>query len=178
MLCCFIKVFVVVESLEQREQQLQTTTLKHSWATHSQLTLTLHCVCLLTLFSLSLSLSLCLSLSMSLSPCLSLSVSLCVSLYVSLSMSLSLSPSLSLCLSLSLSVSLCLSLCLSLSLSLSPGSDGPVQNQKSVDSFSFLHHPVHQRSLEILQRCKDDKYSKMTKITRFSRSTVIQNSVY
>ncbi|XP_050955133.1 unconventional myosin-IXAb isoform X3 [Labeo rohita] len=38
-------------------------------------------------------------------------------------------------------------------------SDGPVQNQKSVDSFSFLHHPVHQRSLEILQRCKDDKYN-------------------
>ncbi|XP_045083107.1 unconventional myosin-IXAb isoform X6 [Coregonus clupeaformis] len=29
---------------------------------------------------------------------------------------------------------------------------------KSVDSFSFLHHPVHQRSLEILQRCKDEKY--------------------
>ncbi|XP_026166425.1 unconventional myosin-IXAb-like isoform X3 [Mastacembelus armatus] len=27
------------------------------------------------------------------------------------------------------------------------------------DSFSFLHHPVHQRSLEILQRCKDEKYS-------------------
>ncbi|XP_051545048.1 unconventional myosin-IXAb isoform X3 [Myxocyprinus asiaticus] len=37
--------------------------------------------------------------------------------------------------------------------------DSPVQNQKSVDSFSFLHHPVHQRSLEILQRCKDDKYN-------------------
>uniref|UniRef100_A0AAZ3R951 Myosin motor domain-containing protein n=1 Tax=Oncorhynchus tshawytscha TaxID=74940 RepID=A0AAZ3R951_ONCTS len=33
---------------------------------------------------------------------------------------------------------------------------------KSVDSFSFLHHPVHQRSLEILQRCKDEKYSKKT----------------
>uniref|UniRef100_A0A8C5E0N9 Unconventional myosin-IXa-like n=1 Tax=Gouania willdenowi TaxID=441366 RepID=A0A8C5E0N9_GOUWI len=30
---------------------------------------------------------------------------------------------------------------------------------KSVDNFSFLHHPVHQRSLEILQRCKDEKYS-------------------
>ncbi|XP_060770576.1 unconventional myosin-IXAb isoform X2 [Neoarius graeffei] len=30
---------------------------------------------------------------------------------------------------------------------------------KKVDSFSFLHHPVHQRSLEILQRCKDDKYN-------------------
>ncbi|XP_026057844.1 unconventional myosin-IXAb isoform X3 [Carassius auratus] len=39
------------------------------------------------------------------------------------------------------------------------GSDGPLQTQKSVDSFSFLHHPVHQRSLEILQRCKDDKYN-------------------
>uniref|UniRef100_A0A4W5RQI9 Myosin motor domain-containing protein n=1 Tax=Hucho hucho TaxID=62062 RepID=A0A4W5RQI9_9TELE len=33
---------------------------------------------------------------------------------------------------------------------------------KSMDSFSFLHHPVHQRSLEILQRCKDEKYSKKT----------------
>uniref|UniRef100_A0A673CS24 Myosin IXAa n=1 Tax=Sphaeramia orbicularis TaxID=375764 RepID=A0A673CS24_9TELE len=31
---------------------------------------------------------------------------------------------------------------------------------KSVDSFSFLQHPVHQRSLEILQRCKEEKYSK------------------
>ncbi|XP_039503928.1 unconventional myosin-IXAb isoform X2 [Pimephales promelas] len=41
----------------------------------------------------------------------------------------------------------------------STGSDGPVQTQKSVDSFSFLHHPVHQRSLEILQRCKDDRYN-------------------
>ncbi|XP_067091256.1 unconventional myosin-IXAb [Osmerus mordax] len=30
---------------------------------------------------------------------------------------------------------------------------------KSVDSFSFLHHPVHQRSLEILQRCKDEKHN-------------------
>ncbi|XP_046714950.1 unconventional myosin-IXAb isoform X1 [Silurus meridionalis] len=30
---------------------------------------------------------------------------------------------------------------------------------KKVDSFSFLHHPVHQRSLEILQRCKDDKFN-------------------
>uniref|UniRef100_A0A9J7XV26 Myosin IXAb n=1 Tax=Cyprinus carpio carpio TaxID=630221 RepID=A0A9J7XV26_CYPCA len=55
-------------------------------------------------------------------------------------------------------------------------SDGPVQNHKSVDSFSFLHHPVHQRSLEILQRCKDDKNSKMTK-NHFSRSIVIQTRV-
>ncbi|XP_036432235.1 unconventional myosin-IXAb isoform X3 [Colossoma macropomum] len=41
------------------------------------------------------------------------------------------------------------------------GSDSAVQCTviKSVDSFSFLHHPVHQRSLEILQRCKDDKYN-------------------
>ena len=31
---------------------------------------------------------------------------------------------------------------------------------KSMDSFSFLQHPVHQRSLEILQRCKEEKYSK------------------
>ncbi|XP_057185155.1 unconventional myosin-IXAb isoform X4 [Triplophysa rosa] len=39
------------------------------------------------------------------------------------------------------------------------GSESPVQIRKSVDSFSFLHHPVHQRSLEILQRCKDDRHS-------------------
>ncbi|XP_066523093.1 unconventional myosin-IXAb isoform X2 [Hoplias malabaricus] len=41
------------------------------------------------------------------------------------------------------------------------GSDSvvPCPVIKSVDSFSFLHHPVHQRSLEILQRCKDDKYN-------------------
>uniref|UniRef100_A0A3P9IMR6 Myosin IXAa n=1 Tax=Oryzias latipes TaxID=8090 RepID=A0A3P9IMR6_ORYLA len=31
---------------------------------------------------------------------------------------------------------------------------------KSLDSFSFLQHPVHQRSLEILQRCKEEKHSK------------------
>uniref|UniRef100_A0A673AH63 Myosin IXAb n=1 Tax=Sphaeramia orbicularis TaxID=375764 RepID=A0A673AH63_9TELE len=37
---------------------------------------------------------------------------------------------------------------------------------KSVDSFSFLHHPVHQRSLEILQRCKDEKYSMNRKSPR------------
>ncbi|XP_056137125.1 unconventional myosin-IXAb [Lampris incognitus] len=35
----------------------------------------------------------------------------------------------------------------------------PCAVMKTVDSFSFLHHPVHQRSLEILQRCKDEKYS-------------------
>ncbi|XP_034541860.1 unconventional myosin-IXAa-like [Notolabrus celidotus] len=35
----------------------------------------------------------------------------------------------------------------------------PCSVVKTVDSFSFLHHPVHQRSLEILQRCKDEKYS-------------------
>ncbi|KAA0724729.1 Unconventional myosin-IXa [Triplophysa tibetana] len=39
------------------------------------------------------------------------------------------------------------------------GSESPVLDRKSVDSFSFLHHPVHQRSLEILQRCKDDRHS-------------------
>ncbi|KAK5901833.1 hypothetical protein CesoFtcFv8_007152 [Champsocephalus esox] len=41
------------------------------------------------------------------------------------------------------------------------GSDAavPCAVVKTVDSFSFLHHPVHQRSLEILQRCKDEKYS-------------------
>lgn len=45
------------------------------------------------------------------------------------------------------------------------GSESPVPNRKSVDSFSFLHHPVHQRSLEILQRCKDDRHSKTTNTT-------------
>nr|XP_023693952.1 unconventional myosin-IXa-like [Paramormyrops kingsleyae] len=30
---------------------------------------------------------------------------------------------------------------------------------KSVDNFSFLLHPVHQRSLEILQRCKEERHS-------------------
>ncbi|MFT7814429.1 unconventional myosin-IXa-like isoform X3 [Arapaima gigas] len=30
---------------------------------------------------------------------------------------------------------------------------------KSVDTFSFLLHPVHQRSLEILQRCKEEKHN-------------------
>ncbi|XP_028999561.1 unconventional myosin-IXAa isoform X3 [Betta splendens] len=30
---------------------------------------------------------------------------------------------------------------------------------QSVDSFSFLQHPVHQRSLAILQRCKEENYS-------------------
>ncbi|XP_062849120.1 unconventional myosin-IXAb isoform X2 [Trichomycterus rosablanca] len=46
----------------------------------------------------------------------------------------------------------------------SVGSDTAVQCtvMKRVDSFSFLHHPVHQRSLEILQRCKDDKYNPCT----------------
>uniref|UniRef100_A0A9J7ZIX9 Myosin IXAb n=2 Tax=Cyprinus carpio carpio TaxID=630221 RepID=A0A9J7ZIX9_CYPCA len=53
------------------------------------------------------------------------------------------------------------------------GSDGPVQNQKSVDSFSFLHHPVHQRSLEILQRCKDDKYN--SSISRRSPRTPLSD---
>uniref|UniRef100_A0A8K9X1Y3 Myosin IXA n=1 Tax=Oncorhynchus mykiss TaxID=8022 RepID=A0A8K9X1Y3_ONCMY len=38
----------------------------------------------------------------------------------------------------------------------------------SVDSFSFLHHPVHQRSLEILQRCKEEKYSKTSLRTPLS----------
>ncbi|XP_035992065.1 LOW QUALITY PROTEIN: unconventional myosin-IXAa [Fundulus heteroclitus] len=30
---------------------------------------------------------------------------------------------------------------------------------KKMDSFSFLQHPVHQRSLEILQRCKEEKHT-------------------
>ncbi|XP_071669828.1 unconventional myosin-IXa isoform X5 [Patagioenas fasciata] len=42
---------------------------------------------------------------------------------------------------------------------------------KNVDSFSFLHHPVHQRSLEILQRCKEEKYS----ITRKSPRTPLSD---
>lgn len=36
---------------------------------------------------------------------------------------------------------------------------------KRVDSFSFLQHPVHQRSLEILQRCKEEKHSKAANTT-------------
>ncbi|XP_052416149.1 unconventional myosin-IXAa isoform X8 [Carassius gibelio] len=39
------------------------------------------------------------------------------------------------------------------------GHDAAAPVVKSVDSFSYLHHPVHQRSLEILQRCKEEKYS-------------------
>ncbi|XP_048185380.1 unconventional myosin-IXa isoform X2 [Perognathus longimembris pacificus] len=42
---------------------------------------------------------------------------------------------------------------------------------KSMDSFSFLQHPVHQRSLEILQRCKEEKYS----ITRKSPRTPLSD---
>ncbi|XP_051984241.1 unconventional myosin-IXAa-like [Xyrauchen texanus] len=38
------------------------------------------------------------------------------------------------------------------------GHDAAAPVVKIVDSFSFLHHPVHQRSLEILQRCKEEKY--------------------
>ncbi|XP_078388525.1 unconventional myosin-IXAa isoform X2 [Cetorhinus maximus] len=54
-----------------------------------------------------------------------------------------------------------------------PGHDDavPFTVLKSVDSFSFLHHPVHQRSLEILQRCKEEKYS----ITRKSPRTPLSN---
>ncbi|KAM8894379.1 unconventional myosin-IXAa isoform 3-T4 [Spinachia spinachia] len=37
---------------------------------------------------------------------------------------------------------------------------------KRVDSFSFLQHPVHQRSLEILQRCKEEKHSVSRKSPR------------
>lgn len=43
---------------------------------------------------------------------------------------------------------------------------------KSVDSFSFLHHPVHQRSLEILQRCKEEKYSKAPPLALPSHMTL------
>ncbi|CAL8352353.1 unnamed protein product [Merluccius merluccius] len=43
----------------------------------------------------------------------------------------------------------------------STGHDGaaPCAVLNIADSFSFLQHPVHQRSLEILQRCKEEKYS-------------------
>ncbi|XP_034736358.1 unconventional myosin-IXAa isoform X3 [Etheostoma cragini] len=37
---------------------------------------------------------------------------------------------------------------------------------KSVDSFSFLRHPVHQRSLEILQKCKEEKNSGTSRSSR------------
>uniref|UniRef100_A0A672JM90 Myosin IXAa n=1 Tax=Salarias fasciatus TaxID=181472 RepID=A0A672JM90_SALFA len=42
---------------------------------------------------------------------------------------------------------------------------------KSVDSFSFLQHPVHQRSLEILQRCKEEKHSKAANLTETQTTT-------
>uniref|UniRef100_A0A3Q1BP98 Myosin IXA n=1 Tax=Amphiprion ocellaris TaxID=80972 RepID=A0A3Q1BP98_AMPOC len=53
------------------------------------------------------------------------------------------------------------------------GHDGaaPCAVLKSVDSFSFLQHPVHQRSLEILQRCKEEKYS----VTRKSPRTPLSD---
>ncbi|KAJ3593941.1 hypothetical protein NHX12_006274 [Muraenolepis orangiensis] len=41
----------------------------------------------------------------------------------------------------------------------STGHDDAAPILNIADSFSFLHHPVHQRSLEILQRCKEEKYS-------------------
>ncbi|KAL2088445.1 hypothetical protein ACEWY4_015344 [Coilia grayii] len=47
---------------------------------------------------------------------------------------------------------------------------------KSVDSFSFLHHPVHQRSLEILQRCKEEKYTGMTRRTPRTPLSDLQGS--
>ncbi|XP_048473063.1 unconventional myosin-IXAa isoform X2 [Rhincodon typus] len=55
-----------------------------------------------------------------------------------------------------------------------PGHDDavPFPVLKSVDSFSFLHHPVHQRSLEILQRCKEEKYSIMRKSPRMPLSNL------
>ncbi|XP_013857031.1 unconventional myosin-IXAa isoform X3 [Austrofundulus limnaeus] len=43
---------------------------------------------------------------------------------------------------------------------------------KSVDSFSFLQHPVHQRSLEILQRCKEEKNSMTRKSPRTPLSDI------
>ncbi|XP_034076890.1 unconventional myosin-IXAa isoform X4 [Gymnodraco acuticeps] len=54
-----------------------------------------------------------------------------------------------------------------------PGHDdaAPCAVLKSVDSFSFLQHPVHQRSLEILQRCKEEKHS----VTRKSPRTPLSD---
>ncbi|XP_061595383.1 unconventional myosin-IXAa [Cololabis saira] len=50
---------------------------------------------------------------------------------------------------------------------------------KSVDSFSFLQHPVHQRSLEILQRCKEEKYSMTRKSPRAPLSDIQgSNTIY
>uniref|UniRef100_A0A4W4GQR3 Myosin IXA n=1 Tax=Electrophorus electricus TaxID=8005 RepID=A0A4W4GQR3_ELEEL len=46
------------------------------------------------------------------------------------------------------------------------GDAAPCAALKSVDSFSFLHHPVHQRSLEILQRCKEERNSMSRRIPR------------
>ncbi|XP_069758507.1 unconventional myosin-IXAa isoform X2 [Narcine bancroftii] len=55
-----------------------------------------------------------------------------------------------------------------------PGHDDavPYPVLKGVDSFSFLHHPVHQRSLEILQRCKEEKYSITRKTPRTPLSSL------
>lgn len=70
-----------------------------------------------------------------------------------------------------LSLSLCIFfppslLCFSFVLLLQGHDDAaPCAVLKSVDSFSFLQHPVHQRSLEILQRCKEEKYSKAANTT-------------
>eukprot|EP00066_Takifugu_rubripes_P018966 XP_011608232.1 PREDICTED: unconventional myosin-IXa isoform X2 [Takifugu rubripes] len=47
----------------------------------------------------------------------------------------------------------------------------PCADLKSVDSFSFLQHPVHQRSLEILQRCKEENHS----VTRRSPRTPLSD---
>ncbi|XP_048886169.1 unconventional myosin-IXAa isoform X4 [Brienomyrus brachyistius] len=55
-----------------------------------------------------------------------------------------------------------------------PGHDdaAPCAVLKSVDSFSFLQHPVHQRSLAILQRCKEEKYSITRRTPRSPRSNL------
>uniref|UniRef100_A0A3B3TDD5 Myosin IXA n=1 Tax=Paramormyrops kingsleyae TaxID=1676925 RepID=A0A3B3TDD5_9TELE len=55
-----------------------------------------------------------------------------------------------------------------------PGHDdaAPCAVLKSVDSFSFLQHPVHQRSLAILQRCKEEKYSITRKTPRSPLSSL------
>uniref|UniRef100_A0A671QSZ3 Unconventional myosin-IXa-like n=1 Tax=Sinocyclocheilus anshuiensis TaxID=1608454 RepID=A0A671QSZ3_9TELE len=56
------------------------------------------------------------------------------------------------------------------------GHDAAAPVVKSVDSFSFLHHPVHQRSLEILQRCKEEKYNMRTPLNFTVTAILIHTS--
>uniref|UniRef100_A0A8C4IMD7 Unconventional myosin-IXa-like n=1 Tax=Dicentrarchus labrax TaxID=13489 RepID=A0A8C4IMD7_DICLA len=60
------------------------------------------------------------------------------------------------------------------------GNDAAVPSAvvKTVDSFSFLHHPVHQRSLEILQRCKDERYSRLLQIPQDSPLNLLIKTLF